>query len=286
MGAETLAEFEQEQEQEQEAAKKKPGDSQEAQIPPAGGNSVVKEPVVIIDGKERPLKNYEAELQRKHQEEIVRLRTEYEAKFVQPPQPPQPPQTDWLDQVYQSAEQEISTTGKAVPIKTIMSVANSISQRNLQNAFQTREQSEKTVRNFKRSVRNDPDWKDLEDNFDELVDQLEPHQINAPTLEVVLNSVRGKSGKDKERLAYERGKQEALKDTQILGAPEDGQPAASAPKTTLTLGQKVELDNMNKDNTLGWTEDEYKKALEQKRARFKATGARNIPQTLNDAIIK
>lgn len=281
MGAETFAEFEQEQEQKQEEKK------EQVQTPSDEGKASVKEPVVVIDGKERPLKNYEAELQRKHTEEIERIRAEYEAKNTQTYQPPQQTvQPDWFEQVYQSAEQEIATTGKAVPIKTIMSVANSISQRNLQNAFQTREQSEKTIRSFKRSARNEPDWGTMENSFDELVDQLEPHQINAPTLEVILNSVRGKSWKDKEKLAYERGKQDALKDTQILGAPEGSQPPVSAPKTTLTPEQKADLDNMNKDNTLGWTEEEYKKALEQKRARFKAAGAKNNPMALSDVMIK
>lgn len=280
--AETFKEFVEEQEQ----GIKPEGSQPEGSIPPAGGQSAVKESVVIIDGKERPLKNYEAELQRKHKEELDRVKAEYETKIVQPIQPVQSAQPDWLEQVYQQAENEMAVTGKAVPIKTILGVADSISKRNLQNVFQGKEQSEKTIRSFKRSIRGEPDWKDLEDNFDELVDQLEPHQVNAPTLEVILNSVRGKTGKDKEKLAYERGRAEALKDTQILGAPEGGQPVGSAPKSGLTPEQKSDLDRMNQDNTLGWTEEEYKKALTQKQNRFKVAGARNIPQTLGDIMIK
>lgn len=279
--AETLAEFEAEQ------AEVKPEVMPET-TPPAEGQPAVKENLVIIDGKERPLKNYEAELQRKHSEELERVRMEYETKYRSAPTSPPATvsQPDYWAQVDQAAEQEIAATGKAVPMKTIASVANSIAQRNMQAFFQTKEQSEKAIRSFKRSVRENPDWKEMEDSFDELVDQLEPHQVNAPTLEVILNSVRGKKGGDREKLAYERGRQEALKDTQILGAPEGGQPAASAPKTSLTPVQKAELDEMNKDNSLGWTEEEYKKALTGKQNRFKASGAKNIPQSLNDVMIK
>ena len=279
--AETLAEFEAEQ------AGANPEVTPET-IPAAEGQPAVKENMVIIDGKERPLKNYEAELQRKHNDELARIKAEYETRYSQPTQPVQPtaPQPDYWAQVDQAAEQEIAATGKAVPMKTIASVANSIAQRNMQAFFQTKEQSEKAIRGFKRSVRETPDWKDMEDSFDELVDQLEPHQVNAPTLEIILNSVRGKKGVDREKLAYERGKQDALKDTQILGAPEGGQPAGTAPKTTLTLAQKAELDEMNKDNTMGWTEEEYKKALIEKQNRFKASEARNVPVSLNDAMIK
>jgi hypothetical protein len=58
------------------------------------------------------------------------------------------------------------------------------------------------------------------------------------------------------------------------------------PKTSLTAEQRAELDRMNHENTLEWTEQEYKDALIKKQNRFKASGAKNTPQTLNDMMIK
>ncbi len=71
--ARSLEEFEKEQ-----------GQKPETTVPPpaAEGQTVVKEPVVIIDGKERPLKNYEAEMRRKSDEEREKLKQEYEQKLL------------------------------------------------------------------------------------------------------------------------------------------------------------------------------------------------------------
>ncbi len=251
------------------------------------GKETVKESVVIIDGKERPLKNYEAEMRRKHEEEMDALRRELDVRNVQiQSQSTQTTQQQWLDQVYTMAENEIATTGKAVPIQTILQLANSLSQRNLETNFKTREQSEKAVRSFKRSIKNEPDFTVLEDDFDSLVDQLKPEQINTPTLEVILNSVRGKKLPELLKKAKEDAKKEAEKDTTILGQPTTTTTGGGRTATTITPEQKIELDRMNNNSTIQWSEDEYLTSLRKKQERFKGSGAKNIPQLLNDQMIK
>lgn len=261
----------------------------EVLTPSATGETIaVKEPVVIIDGKERPLKNYEAELRRKHEEETARIKSEYDAKLLsmqQPPQQPAPQQT-WYDLVQQKAEQEMAYTGKAVPIQTILEIANSLYDRNMTATFKSRETADKEVRNFKRSIKKDPDFAEIEDEFDALVDNLDPKQINAPTLEVILNSVRGKKVNDIRQKAKEEGRQEALKDTQILGNPVETITGGTPPKSSLTAEQRAELDMMNRENTMEWSEKEYLDALVKKQNRFKVAGAKNTPNLMNDAMIK
>lgn len=269
--AETLKQFEEEQKK-----------TEEIKTPPPEGKQEVKEPVVIIDGKPRPLKNYEAELKRKHEEEIQRIRQEYENK----PPAQQSQQPNWYEQVQQMAENEIVTTGKTVPINTILQLANTISQRNLETALKTRTEADKEIRNFKRSVKKEKDFQVLEDDFDSLVDQLKPDQINTPTLEVILNSVRGKRLNEFIEKAKTETKQTTESDTKILGQPVETQTAVKKPESTLSPQQQADLDRMNESSTIQWSGEEYLSALRNKQTRFKNAGAKNIPQTLNDEIIK
>ena len=261
----------------------------EVPIPAAEGNPVVKESTVIIDGKERPLKNYEAELRRKHEEDKEALRKEYDSKLLSMQQPaPQPtaPQQTWYDLVQQKAEQEMAYTGKAIPIQTILELADNLYQRNMSATFKSREQADKEVRNFKRSIKKDPDFVEIEDEFDTLVDNLDPKQINLPTLEVILNSVRGKKVQEIRTRAREEGRQDALKDTQILGNPVETITGGTPPKTSLTAEQRAELDGMNRENTMEWSEKEYLDALVKKQNRFKVAGAKNNPMLMNEAMNK
>ena len=252
--------------------------------PSSEGNADVKEPIVIIDGKERPLKNYEAELNRKHLEEKERIKQEYESKIetLTRPATPQPSnQPNWYDMVETEAINELTLTGKAFPMKTIMNVAAQIADR----TYQTKRQADSVVEDFKDSISDDPDYKANKKEFNALVRQLRPDQVSPETLEIVLNSVRGKRLKDVEKSAYEKGKQDALKEREILG-PTNVMSSTASPKTSLTSDQKSDLDRLNNETTMGWTEEEYKKALLKKQVRFKEAGAKNIPQTLNDSMIK
>jgi len=255
------------------------------------GDDDVKTNVVIIDGKERPLENYEGELKRKHTEEIERIKQDGEDKIAaiqaQATSTPtqQPNQQSWYDQVAVMAEDEMARTGKTIPINTILQVSNSISQKNYETNSKTRTDAERVTRSFKRSIRKDPDFAIVEDDFDELVDQMKSSQISQKTLEIALNSVRGAKAKDREKAAYERGLKEATSDTQILNQPTSGGGSGTKPKTSLTPEQLVELDEMNKDNSMEWTEDEYKASLLKKQNEFKLRGARNVPQTLNSNMI-
>ena len=255
--------------------------------PSTTGQEVVKEDMVIIGGKERPLKNYEAELRRKTEEGKETMRKEFDAKLLSLQQQTTQPQQTWYDVVQQRAEQEMALTGKTVPVQTILELADSLYQRNISSTLKNRETADKEIRNFKRSIKKDPDFSDIEDDFDVLVEQLRPEQINAPTLEVILNSVRGKRSQEIVRRAKEEGKQEALKETQILGGqPTETTTVVTKPSVSLTPEQQAELVIMNQENTMEWTEQEYKDALLKKQNRFKAAGAKNIPQLMSDTMIK
>ena len=277
--ARSLKEFEQEN---QEAPV-----NTEIPTPSDAGQPSVKESMVIIDGKERPLKNYEAELRRKSEEEKEQMRLSYEQRLLDLQQRNTQPQQNWYDVIQQEAEQEIALTGKAVPLQTILKVSQSLYQRNIAETLKTKDNAEKEVRSFKRSIRKDPDFNEIEDAFDELVEQLKPEQINAPTLEVIHRSVRGSRLDEIVKKAKAEGRQEALKDSQIVGGtPVESSSGGTPPKTSLTSEQKTDMDRMNHENTMEWTEQEYKDALLKKQNRFKASGAKNIPQTLNDIMIK
>jgi hypothetical protein len=119
-----------------------------------------------------------------------------------------------------------------------------------------------------------------------LVDNLQPNQINTATLEVILNSVRGKRVNELVKAAEARGRQGAEKDTQILGAPVETSGGGSAPKTSLTSDQMAELAEMNKENTMEWTEAEYIQALSKKQNLFQAQGAKSKPELLKDKLNK
>jgi hypothetical protein len=281
--AKTLAEFEAEQKAKEETP--------QVQTPPAEGQAVVKEPevkesVVIIDGKERPLKNYESEIRRKIEEEYeIKSREKEEIqRSIQSQQSHQP--INYAELFAQEGEQEMALSGKAVPVNTIMKMANAISQRNLEMTLKSKDNAEREVRSFKRSVRKEPDFNDLEDEFDNLVDQLPADRVNSPTLEIIMNSIRGKKYNELMRKAKEDGKKEAIKDTQILGSPVDVTSGTFTPKSSLTSEQKTELDRMNQSNTMPLTEEDYKSSLIKKQNRFKQEGAKNTPTLLSDSIIK
>src|SRR3990167_5656391 len=179
-------------------------------------SSGVKEDVVIINGQSRPLKNYEAEMRRKFDEDKAQMEAEYQEKLRSSIVNQQPAQTNWLEQVYDMAENEIATTGKTVPMQTIMQIANTLSRNNVETIFKTERQAKTAVNNFKRTVHSEPDWSEVESRFDEYVDQLTPDRINAPTLQVIFNAVRGEKLKNAVAKAEAKGKEEGIKETEVF----------------------------------------------------------------------
>jgi len=252
-----------------------------------------KEPVVIINGKERPLKNYEEEMNRKHEAEIQRVKEEYEARMQSSNQPGaaayganQQGVPDWITQLNNLAENEIATTGKTVPMQTILTAANQLSSRNVEQALTLRDNSEKIKRSFIRKNRIDPVWKDIEEDFMDIADQLRPDQVNEKTLDVILLAAKGKSAEKKIKDISDKAKENADKDMSLIGNPSSGSVTSNPRKETLTAAQRKELDMMNMDNNLGWTEEEYLSDLKRKQDNFKRMGAMNVPQLLSDSLIK
>lgn len=285
--ATTFEDFKKDKALENQESNQENQEEKQVEVPESAEGEKAVEPVEKTE--ERPDKNYEAENRRKT-EEIDRLKDENLRLREVPPvttSTPPPTQTNWLDNVTQMAENEMATTGRTVPIDTIARMSDTIAKRSIEDVLKTKGQSEKEIRNFKRSVRKDPDFNGLEDGFDELVEQLQPNQVNAPTLEVILNSVRGKKYTP-EYLNKQRsqGKEEAEKDTTILNQPTASTGTGVKPGSSLTSDQKEELEQMNQNSSNQYTEGEYLGMIKNKQIRFKVSGAKNVPQLWNDQMIK
>jgi vacuolar-type H+-ATPase subunit I/STV1 len=293
--AKTLADFEKEQAtqgKDTETTTTQSATGQEAVTTTSTSTTQeVQEDVVVIGGKPRPLKNYEAELRRKHEEDLRKKDEEWQQKIAstQTTQTPtsQSQGNDFWARVEQMAQTEMATSGRTIPLETIAQVATSIANRNIEGVLKTRDQANNAIEEFMDEVENEPDFKDIRKEFKSLARQLKPEQINAQTLEICLNSVRGKKAKELMAQARAKGKEDAIKDTSIIGNPTTEQTATTKPgAVTLSSEQKVELARLQRDNDMEWTEDDYIKTIQKKQARFKAMGAKNVPLLISDEPIK
>ena len=251
-------------------------------------NGSVTESMVTIDGKQRPLKDYEAEIRRKHDEEVQRVKDEYEARMVaiQTRQPERQPENsgafDWLNQYTQAAENEIATTGRSVPIQTIAHLAGQIAQRGIQETLSSREKAESVKRQFAKNARkNQSEWNDIEEDFHEIADQLPANQVNQQTLEVILNAARGKRTPDLIKAAQEKFKKDAEGQPEILGNPTESSRAGASGTSLLTAAQRDELSSLDREGSLGLDEDWYLKNLKTKQEQAKARGE-IVPMLLHE----
>lgn len=239
--------------------------------------SEVKEDVVIIDGKPRPLKNFVSELQRKVKEDILKeiKPPADEPKPVQPSQPSQP--VDYRKQITAMAEREMEETGSIVPVNTILSLINQGTTYGISEYAKRTKNAQQTIKKVRKDLRDKyKDFNDYAEEFDAIVEDIDPGQISKEGLGIIFDSLRGKNI-DK---ILEKTKTVA-EEPKIIGEP--GKPSSmvsTGPKTTkLTDSQKQEMKSMGFD-----LEEDYLGRLETKRRIAKQKGAKNIPELLSDLL--
>jgi len=238
-----------------------------------------------VEDLDRPEKNIDAEISRK-QAELEKLNQQLADKKVAPTQQTNPNQWDnWLSAVNNQAETEMAQTGRTVPIQTILQVADNVAKKRFDETLKSRDSAQKAIRRFKRTAQKDPDFKNLEDDFDNLADQLNPGQINDDTLEVLLNSVRGKKMPELLKKARSSGKKQVEEDTKIIGPTTSGS-SGTSDREELSDSQLRELENLNSESSIQRTPKEYVQMLKSKKDRFTAAGAKNTPMLLTDVMIK
>jgi len=245
---------------------------------PASPAPEVKEDVVIIDGKPRPLKNYLSEITRKVTEDVRRDLT---------PASPQPAvekatSTDFTKQILLDAEREMEETGQVVPVNTILRLISQGSQYHIREAMGSSKSAQKMVKEVRKELKSQyKDFGEYEDEFDEIVDNIEPKFVTKDGLKIVFDSLRGKRLdviiKKKEEAATKKAEEER----RIIGDTSEGTAAASKPKSVkLTEEQAKEMKDMGFE-----TEEDYLGRLEKKRAVAKKQGAKNVPETIAERFV-
>jgi hypothetical protein len=187
----------------------------------------------------------------------------------------------WIQQYAAAAENEIATTGRTVPIQTLAYLAGQIASRGIQETLQTREKAESTKRSFLKEARKNEDWKEIEEDFHEIADQLSPNQVNQQTLEVILLSARGKKANEVIKKAKDKAKEDAERSPEIIGSPTEGGRAAPAGNVFLTAVQRDELYRLDPEGNIGLDDRWYIEKLKEKQQRAKDEG-KKIPHLLNE----
>lgn len=240
----------------------------------------VKDDVVIIGGKERPLKNFISEIQRKTEESVLqKLRGEQDNYHR--PEEPKPVSYDskdnYLSKIVQDAEDEMVRTGRTVPIETIIGLITSGSQYHVNNTVTVLKNSEKAIKTAKKSLREQhKDYKEYEDEFDTILENIDPKLVNVQSLERLFNSIRGERiGKTLIKQEEDR-KKKIEKEEEIVG-PSKGSGLSKPKKETLTSTQIEEMIDLGFDE-----EDDYLERLKKRQERAKIEKWKTIPQTLGE----
>lgn len=237
----------------------------------------VDDDIVIIGGKPRPLQNFVSEIVRKTKEEVIREVGNRQLEQIPPPRPAQSSE-DYMGNVLKQAEDEMSRTGRSVPLETILGLIAQGSQYHIRNTVTSMRQAAKTVQETVKSLKGKyRDYKEYEDEFRDAVDNINSDLVSQQGLEMLFNSIRGAKLDDKLAKIEEANRKRAEKDEKIVGPSSGSGTGAGGSKPTLNENQKKEFISMGLD-----TEDEYTGLLQKRQARAKAEGWKVIPQTLSE----
>ena len=235
---------------------------------------VAKESVVIIDGKEIPLKNVIGEAVRKA---VERTKAEILASAPLPtPQPINLGGEEPLKRVMEDAEREMAETGSTFPVKTVLRLIGEGSRYHIKETTDSIKKSTKILKETKRTLRKEyKDFGDYEDEFDEIVDNATPDQITPTGLKMVFEAIRGRKLDEKLRDLQGKPPEEPI----IGPSAGSGGGAGKPPKEKLTDAQKKEMAIMNFE-----TEDAYLNVLKPRQQRAKDMGLKKIPQTIGEPL--
>lgn len=238
--------------------------------------SEVKDDVVIINGKARPLKNYTDEITRKVKEAIIKEMPAKEEKKEERPQSTQ----DWRKQISAAAEREMEETGSLIPVNTIATLINQGVSYGINEHNKTSKTSAKIIKEIVKELKSTyKDFNEYEDSFNEILDTIEPQNVSKEGLKIVYNSLRG--DRLDEILAKERNKTEkkSEEDKKIIGELSSGTAGSSGGNKSKKLTAEQEKEKIS----MGFESDEdYLGRLTKKREVFKKRNALNVPETLSE----
>jgi len=240
----------------------------------------VKEDVVIIDGKPRPLKNFMAETARKIREDVV---SELEAKQPEPQsQDPQsqPAGGDWMKDLSSQAEREMEETGSLIPVKTITNLIAQGTNFHLNEFNKSNKKAQKIIKDTKRDLRSQyKNFKDYEEEFDVILEDIDPRTVSKEGITILFNSIRGKHLDD----ILEKQKEDSANKgkEKVIGAIDStpGSQPQDKGKAKLSQEQIREMTAMAFES-----EEDYMGRLDKVREIAKRKGAKNVPYLIAERL--
>lgn len=250
-------------------------DEKPEETPPASSAPEVKEDVVVIGGKERPLKNFMAEITRKVKDEV----TEEVLASTKKETPKPTNNQDYQKQILSMAEREMEETGSMLPVNTILTLISQGAGYHVKTASA----ANKTVKTTKRELKKEyKDFGDYEDEFDDIVESVEPQNVSKEGLKIIFNSVRGKKTDEIINKRVEEGIKKGLEDKKILGTLDTPSTSTITPKFSgkLTPAQEEEMKDMGFE-----TPADYMGRLKKYQEIAKRKNAKNTPILLSERLI-
>lgn len=249
---------------------------------PSASLPEVKEDVVVIDGKPRPLKNFIAEMTRKVKEEVLKEVPKPDA--LPKPDAPKPdaPKGDFQKKVLKMAEDEMAESGSVIPINTILSLISQGTNYHITQHSQQTKASRKVIKETKKELKAQyKNFADYEDEFDEIVDTITPQNISKEGLKIVYNSLRGKNLDEILKKEREAATKKAEEDKEIIGDLSKPTEKTTLKPTTIKLSQE-QMDEMK---NMGFeTEADYIGRLNKFREVAKRRNAKNVPNLLSERL--
>ena len=245
---------------------------------PSSPSPEVDEDFVMVGGKKRPLKNFLAENNRKMKDEILE---EVNASRPSPAVPVQP-EGNWQKQIALAAQREMEETGEIVPVNTILNLVSRASQYQFMEHSKIVKNAQKIIKEIKSELKGQyKDYRDYEDEFENIIDNVDPQQISKDGLKIIFNSLRGQKideiVKEKEEAAVKK----TMEERKIIGEiTPSSSSSAGAKKEKISPAQSKEMKDMGFD-----TEQDYLGRLEKKRQVAKSRGATNIPDLISEILI-
>ena len=240
-------------------------------------SSEVKDDVVIIGGKPRPLKNFVEEITRKVKEDVMA------GINTRPAEPTrQPDNTDWRKRVAQQAEKEMEETGSIVPVNTILDLINQGTNYHLNQFSTANKTAQKVIKETRKELKSSyKDYSDYEDEFDGIVENIEPQNVSKEGLKIIFQSLRGNKLDELLGKAREAGAKGAEEEKRILGDIASGNAShSSKPSGKLTAEQREEMTDMGFES-----EEDYSGRLKKYQDIAKRKSAKNTPQTLSERLV-
>lgn len=239
---------------------------------------------VMIGGKKRPLNNFIAEISRKVGEDVM-------SRLPKPEPKPEPRVTpdnrDIHKQIQDAAEKEMEETGSVVPIRTITSLIQQGTSYILQSQRKIDSEAKKTIKETKRELRTTyKDYNEFSEEFDKILDTIDPAYVKKEGLIMVFDSLRGK------KLTEIRAKIEKDKNDnpppskKIIGEVDTGtgsgggSGSGASKGSKLTEAQKEEMQLLNFES-----EEDYLGRLKKYQEIGVKKGAKNKPTLLQERFI-